>query len=145
MKAKAWASGIALAIALGASVAHADPPRPVSPVIIPTVREQPAPLKTAGWITVASGVGALATGELMMYFGNKQAGSAAAADDPSREEYNRRRERAVAFHDTGDVLLATGAVATVVGLSLVLFAPRDSQTSARLEVGPSQVSMTGSF
>jgi hypothetical protein len=141
---KSLTFSIVVALALVAPSVCAEPPQG-SETSPPVVTESSRPLRPVGWAVAASGVALMATSELMFYFANTQSGSVGQTDSASRDQYDRQRERAVGYHVTGDVLLAVGGLATVTGISLVLFAPRNSQPIARLELGPRQACVAGSF
>ncbi len=131
----------AVAMVAASLPAHADPPSAEPSVAVKPSRSEShagRTMRTAGWLTLGAGAASL-VGAVVMYRLASRFPVNASPSELAQQTNSVRNE-----HRAGQILLYTGVVAAVAGVSLVLFAPADSSVPS-VSVSLTGLNLSGRF
>jgi hypothetical protein len=132
----------ALAMVAASPPAHADPTTSVEPSLaVKRSRSEShagRTMRTAGWLTLGGGAASLVGAAVMYRLASR------VPDDAPPSELTQQTTSVRNEHRAGQILLYTGVVAAVTGVSLILFAPADS-TAPSVSVSLNGLTLSGRF
>jgi hypothetical protein len=131
----------AIAMVAASLPAHADPTSVEPSVAVKRSKSEShagRTMRTAGWLTLGGGAASL-VGAAVMYRLSSRLPENAPPSELTQQTNSVRNQ-----HRAGQVLLYTGVVAAVTGVSLILFAPADSSVPS-VSVSLTGLTLSGRF